>query len=128
MHNIKQHLAKIESKHLIIACAITVALAIIVIITTILLVARVQAPAAGTQVRLSGEIVCLPHKNTGGPQTLECAYGLHTDDNRYFALLYTTLPDQTNPGGRVEVMGTLTAGSSSVYDIAGTIKIDSISN
>lgn len=35
---------------------------------------------------LSGEYLCLPHVDTSGPQTLECAFGLKTDDGTYYAL------------------------------------------
>ncbi len=35
---------------------------------------------------LTGEYTCLPHKNTSGPQTLECALGMKTDSGEYYAL------------------------------------------
>lgn len=35
---------------------------------------------------LSGEYVCLPHRDTRGPQTLECAFGMKTDVGEYYAL------------------------------------------
>jgi len=38
------------------------------------------------QVELAGEYVCLPHKDTTGPQTDECAFGLKTDDGAYYAV------------------------------------------
>ena len=37
-------------------------------------------------VTLSGTYVCLPHLDTGGPQTMECAFGLLTDDGVYYAV------------------------------------------
>lgn len=35
---------------------------------------------------LSGTFTCLPHMNTEGPQTMECAFGLKTDDGIYYAV------------------------------------------
>ena len=35
---------------------------------------------------LSGEVVCLPHADQDGPQTLECATGLKADTGEYYAL------------------------------------------
>ena len=40
-------------------------------------------PYRGT---LSGEYICLPHKNTNGPQTLECALGIKTEAGEYYAV------------------------------------------
>ncbi len=37
-------------------------------------------------VTLSGTYVCLPHLDTSGPQTMECAFGLKTDDGVYYAV------------------------------------------
>jgi len=38
------------------------------------------------QVTLSGTYVCLPHLDTTGPQTEECAFGLKADDGEYYAI------------------------------------------
>ena len=37
-------------------------------------------------VTLKGSFVCLPHKNTSGPQTTECAQGLKAEDGSYYAV------------------------------------------
>ncbi len=37
-------------------------------------------------VTLSGTYTCLPHAETSGPQTMECAFGLKTDDGDYYAV------------------------------------------
>ena len=37
-------------------------------------------------VTLSGTYTCLPHLDTTGPQTDECAFGLKTDDGVYYAV------------------------------------------
>lgn len=37
-------------------------------------------------VTLSGVFTCLPHTNTSGPQTMECAFGMKTDEGAYYAV------------------------------------------
>lgn len=58
----------------------------------------------------SGKYVCLPHKDTRGPQTMECAFGLQLGDGTYIALdMGTFLKSQTlkfKAGNRIRVMGT----------------------
>jgi hypothetical protein len=59
----------------------------------------------------TGEYVCLPHKDTSGPQTLECALGLKLDDNTYIATDISSLFNSNqNPnfktGSRLQVKGT----------------------
>ncbi len=39
---------------------------------------------------LTGVQVCLPHADTDGPQTLECALGMKTDAGEYYALDFGT--------------------------------------
>ncbi len=60
---------------------------------------------------LSGKYVCLPHKDTSGPQTKECAIGLHADNGFYYALDFNlmsqTLPKLT-PGERITASGVFT--------------------
>ncbi len=48
----------------------------------------VPAPLDATpqNVTLSGAYVCLPHIDTTGPQTEECAFGLQTADGLYYAV------------------------------------------
>ncbi|HVI69572.1 MAG TPA: hypothetical protein VM581_03880 [Magnetospirillaceae bacterium] len=110
---------------LLIACATIALLATAVIVMVIMMAARTQAPSGDVQTTVAGEFVCLPHKNTDGPQTLECAYGIRTDDNRYYALQFTPFPTDIATGKRAEVTGTLTTGSDSIYNIVGTIKVES---
>ncbi len=42
--------------------------------------------ATPQNVTLSGTYTCLPHLDTTGPQTEECAFGLKTDDSVYYAV------------------------------------------
>ena len=46
---------------------------------------------------LTGVYTCLPHADTTGPQTMECALGMQTDDGAYYALDFN-LMSQTPPG------------------------------
>lgn len=42
--------------------------------------------ATPQNITLSGTYVCLPHIDTRGPQTDECAFGLRTDEGDYYAV------------------------------------------
>lgn len=42
--------------------------------------------ATPRNVTLSGTYVCLPHRDTTGPQTKECAFGIRTDEGDYYAV------------------------------------------
>lgn len=60
---------------------------------------------------LTGTEVCLPHKDTSGPQTKECALGMKTDTGEYYALdfglMSSTTPDIRN-GERFTASGVIT--------------------
>jgi hypothetical protein len=56
-----------------------------------------------------GDVVCLPHKNANGPQTLECALGLKIDTDLYYALDAGGVnPPPYQTGERIRVRGTVT--------------------
>jgi hypothetical protein len=62
------------------------------------------------ELTLDGEYTCLPHKNTSGPQTLECALGLKLADGTYVAtdmgdLLNTDVNTKHQTGSMVRVTG-----------------------
>lgn len=83
-----------------------------------------------TEVTLQGKVICLPHKNTNGSQTLECAFGLQDGQGNNYALQdtdpeYRNLAQATN-GRTVTVVGTLVTGDSSQYNIVGTIAVKSL--
>ena len=81
----------------------------------------------------SGEYVCLPPKDTNGPQTLECAVGLKLYDGSYIAL---DLSDFFNKGQemqfatntRIRVIGTfvpieqISANTWQKYSISGILQ------
>ncbi len=45
-----------------------------------------QLDSSPYTVTLSGTYTCLPHMDTKGPQTMECAFGLKTNDGEYYAV------------------------------------------
>ena len=85
-------------------------------------------PANNSTTVKTGKVVCLPHKNSTGPQTMECAIGLHGEDQRYYGLKdedsqpgQSPLNDVTNK--RVEITGKFAETKDSNYNIVGTITI-----
>jgi len=86
---------------------------------------------APTTTTLSGRLACLPNKNTSGPITLECAYGLRLANGTYYAIDTTDIaPDEIfrfSTGTQVTVVGVVTpieelsTNSWSKYDIKGVI-------
>ncbi len=95
---------------------------------------EVQPPARGTIV---GTITCLPHRDTSGPVTLECALGVleessgehYSVDTRLMAnMIWTELPT----GARVRIDGVMTpieylsSDHWHKYDIVGIISATSI--
>src|SRR3989344_5401804 len=89
----------------------------------------------GTPVTKEGRVVCLPHVNQEGPQTLECAFGLKTTDGLYYGLDAGDMPDQVSlaPMDRdVRIEGRLTAAAAlssdfwNRYPIEGIITVTAI--
>ncbi len=89
-------------------------------------------PYTPKRMTLSGTYVCLPHKDTSGPQTLECALGLKADNGKYYALDFN-LMSQTRPnlktGDRITATGIMTPVENlssdhwKVYPITGIFSI-----
>ncbi|HEY0948237.1 MAG TPA: copper resistance protein NlpE [Candidatus Paceibacterota bacterium] len=85
---------------------------------------------------LAGTIICLPHKDTTGPQTKECAQGLRTDDGSNYALDLALLSDEermtASGDARIEVTGTLvpieilSSDWWMKYDVKGVVSVESI--
>lgn len=88
-------------------------------------------PAPGVTVSIKGIMVCLPHKNQNGPQTLECAIGLKSDDGIFYGLSDSD-PGYKNVSGagmgqRVEVSGVFNRQEETKYQSVGIIAVSSIS-
>jgi hypothetical protein len=90
-----------------------------------------EVPAPTKQeITLTGEFTCLPHKDTSGPQTMECAYGLKTADGKYYAIdTHKNFPS----GKIITVTGTLVpvealnTDTFNKYDIVGIVNVTSSS-
>jgi len=81
-------------------------------------------------ITVRGYIVCLPHRDTTGPQTLECAFGLRDKSGNYFALRDTD-PSYQNIVGmptntQVDVEGIFSAEINEKYQGLGTIAVTKI--
>ncbi|MCF7831899.1 MAG: hypothetical protein K9M36_03380 [Candidatus Pacebacteria bacterium] len=60
---------------------------------------------------LTGVQVCLSHKDTSGPQTMECAIGIETDTGEYYALdlnLMSQVMTEISQGERFTATGVVT--------------------
>ncbi len=85
-------------------------------------------------ITVEGYWECLPHKDTTGPQTLECAFGIKTErGDGHYAIdtrLMSTYPIDSPTGAKVRVTGILTPvemlSSIQRYDIDGIISATSI--
>lgn len=82
---------------------------------------------SGQSVEVSGELVCLPHKNQDGPQTLECAIGFIDEDGNYYGLRDMTdehaLVGGTPMGERVLVEGVFKDEMDDKYQQVGVIDV-----
>jgi hypothetical protein len=87
-----------------------------------------------TQTSFTGEFVCLPHKNTDGPQTMECAFGLKADDGNYFALDFGTSTELMNQPmntpitvkGQLTPIEAISSNLGQIYNIRGIIRVEAV--
>lgn len=83
----------------------------------------------GTQVTKTGTVICLPHKNASGPQTLECAIGIKEQSGKNYGVRsddFGSVSSMQN-GRKVEVSGTLyPPDSNNKYNIEGVIQANSV--
>lgn len=78
-------------------------------------------------VTVEGKVTCLPHKDTEGPQTLECAAGIQNKDGKYYGLstkdstseLTSSMGDERT----AKVTGELEPAGDSIYNIEGIIVV-----
>lgn len=84
------------------------------------------------RVTLEGVVDCLSHKDTSGPQTLECAIGFRTDDGKSYALDTNLMPqpvldyttgDRIQANGIVTPIEALSSDQWQKYDIDGIFSI-----
>lgn len=83
------------------------------------------------EVKLTGESVCLPHKNPGEMQTMECAYGLQADD-KYYALDLGSFMMDFETGKTMTIEGTfvpleaLSSDQWQKYDVEGIVTVAAV--
>lgn len=86
-------------------------------------------PPKKESISVEGEVVCLPHKDTSGPQTLECAAGLKTTDEKYYGLSTdgssNALTTSVGSKKHAKVNGTLEPAGDTQYNIQGIIAVES---
>jgi hypothetical protein len=82
---------------------------------------------------VTGTRICLSHKDTSGPQTMECAFGLAGDDGQNYALDLASVAEmEASLTGRVEVTGMfvpsalLSSDQWMRYDMTGIVSAESI--
>lgn len=80
----------------------------------------------GAEVTYTGKLVCLPHKNTSGPVTLECAYGLQTANGDYHGLKNAEQLFEYNVNDEIMVQGKIAEANNSIYNIVDTVDVTSI--
>lgn len=82
---------------------------------------------------LEGEVVCLPHRDTSGPTTMECTYGVETIEGNYYGLDGSQLPTDKQggyqTGTRIAFEGTLLTSEQmpesfwNTYNIVGILQV-----
>ena len=96
---------------------------------------RVTTDESPTPITLTGTYTCLPKKNTGGPVTLECAFGLKTDAG-YYSLDMSSILTQNYPAlygnEAITVEGVLvpkvmlSSDRWKTYDVIGVISVEKV--
>lgn len=114
---------------LLLFMSILLTMLVAVVVVIVQTKSSVKAPSLG-RVAIVGEVVCLPHKNTTGPQTLECALGLKDKKGRYYVLSdekndYKNISKAFN-GAEVNVTGTISTADNDVYSVNGTIEVTDV--
>lgn len=80
-------------------------------------------------ITIEGTAVCLPHKNTDGPQTLECAVGVKTTNGKYYGISGdqdNKLAGVAGSDQKVRVSGIVENVGDSLYDITQLIAVKEI--
>lgn len=98
-------------------------------------VAKVPLDPTPQRMTISGTYECLPHLDTTGPQTQECAFGLKADDGTHYAVNFGASADamsQFQGGKHVTAEGflvikeALSTNQWDKYDMKGIFTITSV--
>lgn len=91
---------------------------------------RIQVLPSEGKISINGILLCLPHKNGQGPQTMECAYGLKDSEGNYYGLQDSDVHYKNITSHSVNtpilVNGSFEPKKVSQYPIIGVITVDSI--
>jgi hypothetical protein len=123
------------TSHKFLAIGLLLALALAAVLLVWVETSRAPAPSngsttpVGVETTIEGEVVCLPHKDTDGPQTLECAYGIKLVNGTYYGLRdandkYENI-SRLPTGKKARLTGTLKEESSDIYQSIGTFTVTS---
>lgn len=86
------------------------------------------------EMTFTGDYVCLPHKDTSGPQTMECAFGMKLYDGSYIAIDLSGVSGDTNypMQSKLKVTGLyvpieqISSNTWQVYPIKGIMKVTKV--
>ncbi len=84
----------------------------------------------GASITVKGVIDCLPHRDTSGPQTEECAFGLKAESGEYYGLTNLSeermLKGEITVGKKVTIVGTVTATKDTQYAAEKSIDVKTV--
>lgn len=96
---------------------------------------RVTTDESPTPITLTGTYTCLPKTDTGDPVTMECAFGLKTDEG-YYSLDLSSILTENYPAlygnEKISVEGVLmpkemlSSDRWKIYDVVGVISVDKV--
>jgi hypothetical protein len=78
---------------------------------------------------MRGTFICLPHRDTSGLVTQECAYGFQAEDGKYYALRDSSQDKglfHLSVGQEIEIRGLLIPEESDEYNSQGVIEIQEL--
>ncbi|HYF96706.1 MAG TPA: hypothetical protein VD947_01560 [Patescibacteria group bacterium] len=137
---------KITKKNSLIIAATVLSAVIIAVIVLSVTVFREEAAAPqhlsepestaqykdGQTIEMTGEVVCLPHRDQSGPVTMECAFGfLDSENDKYYALRDRDGTDPARIAGLqtkeiLKIKGIYKNNADQKYQQEGTIELISI--
>lgn len=124
----QKHFGKWILSHRIVVILLSILVVGGTIWAGVAIIQKKSEPTPPEVVTVEGTFDCLPRKDTSRPHTLECALGIKTDDNIYYALKFEKDPSMASSvvtGQRAKISG-LFQKQESVYKSEGSISVDSL--